>query len=151
MFLTPLKCNPKFYPTHPYPFFSKIILLTFFGEKLFCNFHREISGENDFSHGSDLWSFFLGQTCPQTWPMRTMSDLTMAFFPVMRNYSVAESSLHHMSPEKRTGAPVPTGAVPHPGLRRRLRTSSPRRWARRKPRSKKSPPRRGRGGDVLVY
>ena len=24
----------------PYPFFSKILLFTFFGEKLFCNFHR---------------------------------------------------------------------------------------------------------------
>lgn len=31
----------------PYPFFSKIILFTLFGEKLFCDFHREISGEND--------------------------------------------------------------------------------------------------------
>lgn len=37
----------------PYPFFSKIILFTLFGEKLFCDFHREISGENDCSREND--------------------------------------------------------------------------------------------------
>ena len=97
----------------PYPFFSKIILFTLFGEKLFCDFHREISGENDCSRENDCLSwersliemckrtmpchftggsliivFFLGQTCPQPWPVRTMSDLTCIFPVRMCNHSL---------------------------------------------------------------
>jgi hypothetical protein len=42
------------------------------------------------------WSLviFLGQTCPQTWPMRTMSDLTCIFPVRMCNHSLEKRFNH---------------------------------------------------------
>ena len=93
--LPPLKCNP----THSS---QKSFFSLFLVKKLVCNFHRGISGENDCSHENDCLSLIemcertmpchftggldhghicLGQKCPQTWPMRTMSDLYNMYFP----------------------------------------------------------------------
>ena len=91
----------------PYPFFSKIILLTFFVKNCSAISTREICDENDCSRENDLWLkcarercnvtsqggawslvIFLGQTCPQTWSMRTMSDLTCISPVRMCNHSL---------------------------------------------------------------
>ena len=67
----------------PYPFFSKIILFTLFGEKLFCDFHREISGENDCSRENDClsWERSLIEMCKRTMPCHfTGGSLIIVFY-----------------------------------------------------------------------
>jgi hypothetical protein len=102
----------------PYPFFSKILLknpsLHFFWWKTVLQFPPEkflmrtiALVRTIASRETDLWlkcarercnvtsqrgawslSFFLGQTCAQTWPMRMMSDLTCTFPVRMCNHSL---------------------------------------------------------------
>ena len=48
----------KLFWMQPYPLFSKLTIFTFLvKKKLFCNFHREISGENDGSRENDCLSW----------------------------------------------------------------------------------------------
>ena len=99
-YITPLKCNP----THSS---QKSFSSLFFVKNCSAISTREICDENDCSRENDLWLkcarercnvtsqggawslvIFLGQTCPQTWPMRTMSDLTCIFPVRMCNHSL---------------------------------------------------------------